>query len=126
LRNLIRWSIDFYASRYRARVLRQKERERATEPPTRKLDRLRATLEEHESSIPTPAYRALKRDVDDYSKAAAAEEDYRESSAALLAPLATAGMGALALSGHSLVAALSCHSIGIRISILTFSTFLEM
>ena len=98
LRNFVRWALDFYVSRYRARTLRQSEKGRSREPPSKKLHRLRQVLEEHAPSMPAKSHIAIKREVDDYLRAASAEEQYRESAAALLAPLATAGMSAVAFT----------------------------
>ena len=98
LRNLVRWSLDFYVSRYRARMLRQADRDQPKESPVKKLDRLKQILEEHASKMPEESHTAIKRGVDDYLLVAKADDRYRESTAALLAPLATAGMSALALT----------------------------
>ena len=98
LRNLVRWSLDFYVSRYRARTLRQAERGRSKEPAAKKLHRLMQVLKEHASAMPDESHTAIKREVDDYLKATRADDRYRESAAALLAPLATAGMNALAMT----------------------------
>lgn len=98
LRRLVRWSIDFYASRYRLRSLRSAERERDRATRSQKLARLREVLEEHKQVIPAASYTAIKHEITGYLKAAKADDTYRERSAALLAPLATAGMSALAMT----------------------------
>ena len=98
LRNLVRWSLDYYASRYRARSLRQLDRLRPTEPSATKLHRLQKVIEEHADSMTKEGYVAISNEVVDYVKSVAAESSYHEGAAALLAPLATAGMGALAIT----------------------------
>ena len=98
LRNLVRWSLDYYASRYRARSLRQLEQLRPTEPSTAKLHRLQRVVDEHSDSMARASYAAISTEVADYARAVAAESSYQEGAAALLGPLATAGMGALAIT----------------------------
>lgn len=98
LRQLVRWSLDYYASRYRARSLRQLERLRPTEPPTSKLHRLQLVIEEHAGSMSPESYATITTEVKDYVGSVDAEAAYQQATAALLAPLATAGMGALAIT----------------------------
>lgn len=98
LRNLVRWSLDYYASRYRARSLRQLELVRPTEPSAAKLHRLQKVVNEHADSMARDSYEAISTEVADYVRAVGAESSYQEGAAALLGPLATAGMGALAIT----------------------------
>ena len=98
LRNLVRWSLDYYASRYRVRTLRQMERLRPTEALPAKLHRLQIVIEEHANSMPSESYSAIKKEINDYVRAVSTDKTYQESAVALLAPLATAGMGALAIT----------------------------
>ena len=98
LRQLVRWSLDYYASRYRVRSLRQLERLRPTEAATSKLHRLQLVIEEHADSMSPEGYAAITKEVKDYVGAVDAEAAYQQGTAALLAPLATAGMGALAIT----------------------------
>ena len=98
LRDLVRFSLDLYAYRYRQLSLRAAEREMPKEPPSRTIDRSLATIERNRDDIPTTVYREVREDVLGAKKAAAAAERTFEERIAALAPLATAGMTALALN----------------------------
>lgn len=98
LRDLVRFSLDFYANRYRLLDLENAEKRRAKELPSKKYDRAIKILERNKSDIPKPAFLEIRREVADALKASKAEERARDSRAVLLAPLAAAGMTALALN----------------------------
>lgn len=97
LRDLVRFSLDFYANRYRLLVLQTVEKNREKEPPSRKYDRAMEVLERNKDEIPAPVFREIKKEISDARKASVVEEDAIDRRAALLAPLAAAGMAALAL-----------------------------
>jgi signal transduction histidine kinase len=98
LRNLVRFSLDFYANRYRAREARSAEEKRSIEPATVKQERALKVLDRHSDAIPTAVFREVKHEVAEALKATKSEERVLDRRAALLAPLATAGMVALALN----------------------------
>ena len=98
LRNLVRFSLDFYANRFRLLSLQAIEKKRAKEPPSRIFDRAIAVLDRSQAEIPRPVYQEVRREVVTARKAAALEEQHLDRRAVLLAPLATAGMTALALN----------------------------
>jgi signal transduction histidine kinase len=98
LRDLVRYSVDYYANRYRALKLEASERGRPDEPPSTKLRRAVVLLEENRTRMSPAVYRVLNRELSDAAKARKAEEDVADQRAALLAPLASAGMTALALN----------------------------
>ena len=98
LRDLVRFSLDFYANRYRVLSLRAAEEKRAREPTSRKFDRVLEALNRGKAEMPAAVYQEARREVADARKASAAEEEALDRRAVLLAPLATAGMTALALS----------------------------
>src|SRR5713101_3664305 len=98
LRDFVRSSLDFYANRFRLLSLEAAERSRGTEPPSKKLSRALAVLEESRTEIPAPVFRVVKRELADAVKAREAEDAAIDQRAALLAPLASAGMAALALN----------------------------
>lgn len=98
LRDLVRFSLDFYANRHRLRALQAVEREREKEPASRKYDRVVQVLDRNKSDIPASVFREIKREVVDARKASLLEEIALDRRAALLAPLATAGIAALALN----------------------------
>jgi signal transduction histidine kinase len=98
LRNLVRFSLDFYANRFRMLAFDSDEEDRAREPPSRKFSRVLDVLKANERSIPAEVLREVRREVVDAQKATATEERALDQRAALLAPLAAAGMAALALN----------------------------
>ena len=98
LRDIVRFSLDWYANRYRALSLQLVEKARHTEPSSRKFDRALDALERGKAHIPVAVYQEIKREVKDAHKGSIAEEETLDRRAVLLAPLATAGMAALALS----------------------------
>lgn len=98
LRDLVRFSLDFYANRFRLLSLEAKEKKRSAEPPSKKFLRAIDVLENNKREMPTPVYSAIRRELADAVKAREAEEDVADQRAALLAPLASAGMMALALN----------------------------
>lgn len=98
LRDLVRFSLDFYANRYRLLAVQAVDKRREQEPASRKFDRAIEVLERNKSDMPALVYRDVKREVADARKASVVEEDALDRRAALLAPLASAGMAALALN----------------------------
>ena len=98
LRDLVRFSLDFYANRFRLLAARSSETERSKEPASRTYDRAVQTLERNKDDIPKAVYSEVRRDVKAARKAATTEEQALDRRAVLLAPLATAGITALALN----------------------------
>ncbi len=98
LRDLVRFSLDFYANRFKLLSLQASERRRAKEPPSRIFSRAIAAIDRNEAEIPRPAFQEIRREVVAATKAAEREEGHLDQRAVLLAPLATAGMTALALN----------------------------
>lgn len=98
LQALVRYSLDLYANRYRARLLKVRESERDTEPTSRKYSRIRTLLESQRASLSAGAYRELLNELADAERAAKSAEDLFDARTAILAPLASAGMTALGLT----------------------------
>ena len=98
LRDLVRFSLDFYANRFRLLADRSIETERAKEPASRTFDRAIETLERNKTEIPKPVYSEVRHQVTAARNAAVTEEKALDQRAVLLAPLATAGITALALN----------------------------
>lgn len=96
--DLVRYSLDLYANRYRARELRRTELERSKEPASAKQHRALAVLDKHRPALPVVVYREVKREVKDALDASIKEEALQDRRAALLAPLAAAGMATLAFN----------------------------
>jgi signal transduction histidine kinase len=98
LRDLVRYSLDFYANRFRLVSLDAAEKKRDSEPPSKKFDRAVEILKENKREIPSRVFSALRRELSDAVRTRATEEEVADQRAALLAPLASAGMMALALN----------------------------
>lgn len=98
LQAFIRYSLDLYANRYRARLIRSRESARGTEPAQRKYSRLREVLHENRDVIPSAVHGALEAEAKDAERAAAASDDLADARIVALAPLAAAGMTALGMT----------------------------
>lgn len=101
LRRVVRWSIDYYATRYQLRQDLEVSKLRPDEAPEEKLDRLWETIHEIKPAIPEELHGKLVEEVDDYYDALERENVYSERQTALLAPLAAAGLAALAFEHES-------------------------
>jgi len=98
LKALVRVAIDFYANRYRVLADQAVQQKRSKEPPIRTFEKALATLDRNKVDMPNEAYRDVRRDVMSVRKAIETEHAALDSRAVILAPLATAGMAALALN----------------------------
>ncbi len=98
LRDLVRFGLDFYANRYRAVSDDVAQKQRGKERPSRVLDNALLTLDSYKTEIPKVAYQDVRRDVVAVRTAVEKESKAIDSRATLLAPLATAGMAALAMN----------------------------
>ena len=101
LKRVVRWSIDYYATRYQLRQEREIRQLRPVEPPESKLDRLWETIQDIRPAVPKPLHTRLVEEIDDYYGALQSENKYAERQTALLAPLAAAGLAALAFEHES-------------------------
>ncbi len=98
LRDVVRASIDFYANRYRLLYHQSLEQLGAEELPSHSYDAAVDVVEAHKEDMPEKAFNAVTDRLRAARTAARADERVRESQAVLLAPLATTGVTALALS----------------------------
>ena len=98
LRNAVRWSLDYYATRQR---LREQERAQVVRPsrsPADVVSSVRSLVQEARQSHPEDeTLTALDDECRRLSKTIAKEREADEATQALLAPLASVGMAALAL-----------------------------
>ena len=102
LREAVRWSLDYYATRQRLREQRKAEIAPQKELATEKLDKVRSLLVEARESHPQDdTIAALAEELDGLSSAIGSERDADERVRMLLGPLASAGMAALALEHES-------------------------
>ena len=101
LKRVVRWSIDYYATRYQVRQDHEVSRLRPSEPSQPKLERLRQTIDEVGSELPPVLHEKLVMEVDDYYESVQSESRYVGRQAALLAPLAAAGLASLGFEHES-------------------------
>jgi len=98
LRHVIRWSIDFYATKARIRRLREAQGAEGSGPALREsVSRLKTALLENRSRIPKKVYQVLETEVESVEHAQARRERAARSEQMLLGALATAGMAAIAI-----------------------------
>ena len=101
LKRVVRWSIDYYATRYQLRQEREVSRLRPTESAKPKLDRLRETIAQVEEELPPALHKKLVHEIDDYYETVERHNRYTDRQMALLAPLAAAGLASLAFEHES-------------------------
>ena len=97
LRDLVRFGIDFYANRYRALADGLLQEQRSKQPPSVVLSGALKTIEEVKASLPNEVYSEVRRELIAVNRAVKTESEALDSRAAILGPLATAGMAALAM-----------------------------
>ena len=105
LRRLVRWAIDYYAMQQTRRKLAEA---RPAEPIRSKVEKLEKVLDRFEAEMPPPVFMELKTRVREAAEASQTEAEAVAQQIGLLAPLATAGMCALAYE----------HEVGKQFSIL--------
>jgi signal transduction histidine kinase len=96
LRDMVRYAIDYYATREALRVFKQKESEKETEPLRKKFENVDDALENFKDEMPKSVYTELRESVAEALKAADSEAEVAMHQVALLGPLATAGISSLA------------------------------
>lgn len=102
LRDAVRWSLDYYATRQRLREEQNLDLQRPSEPSTEKVSRLRELVDDVRRAYPNDENLVeLEREFDTLSTTIVQERDADDAARALLGPLASAGMAALALEHES-------------------------
>jgi len=98
LRNAVRQSLDFYATRQRAREAKKDLFERAIEPPIASLHRIERLVQQVADRFPFDEYAAnLKHEFRSFDAGIEQQQRADDAARALLGPLAAAGMAALAM-----------------------------
>ncbi len=97
LRDGVRRSIDYYATRSMLRRIQSAHANRPSEQPSERISRMSSVLSTYEGAVQPEIYISLKQEIDDFVAASRREAEYVESIQQLLGPLASAGMAALAL-----------------------------
>lgn len=102
LRDAVRWSLDYYASRQRLREEQNLSLQRPSEPSTDKVSRIRTLVAEARRSYPKDdVLIELETEFDGLSETIDQERAADDAAKTLLGPLASAGMAALALEHES-------------------------
>lgn len=98
LRDAVRWSLDYYATRQRLREEESAQLVRPRQSPTDVMGRVRSLVDEARHDHPDDeTITALDEECKRLSKTIAKDHEAEEATKALLAPLASVGMAALAL-----------------------------
>ena len=98
LRDLVRYSLDFYANRYRVRVLNSAEKRIGTVTPKTAFDQAIDILDRYREELSDYVFNEVRGHVLSARRASVAQAEAVDSRAVLLAPLASAGMAALAMN----------------------------
>ena len=102
LRDAVRWSLDFYATRERLREEGMLDIKRPEEPSTDKVGRIRElVVQVRQDHLEDDNVVALEREIADLSATIDGERRADDAARTLLGPLASAGMAALALEHES-------------------------
>lgn len=96
LRDIVRYSLDFYAMQEAKRAIADLETRRDVEPAHEKLQRIRELIESQSENLSAPAYRELRATVTEVLELDQIETESVGRQAGLLGSLATAGITALA------------------------------
>lgn len=96
LRDVVRYAIDFYAMQEARRSFEAAESQKDAEPVSRKLERVEEVLETFSSRIDKPVFKEIKQHLREAIRASETEAELTIRQVALLGPLATAGITALA------------------------------
>ena len=102
LRDSVRWSLDYYATRQRLREQERSQHVRPHRPPGDVAGRVRSLVQEARHAHPDDeTLSVLEKECKQLSAAISKERQADEATQALLAPLASVGMAALALEHES-------------------------
>ncbi len=94
---MVRWALDFYANREKARAVERTLREQPVEEPTsRRVERVEEVLDRHRNAIPEETFESISEELGAAIEASKEEEARTEARLGLLGALATAGIAALA------------------------------
>lgn len=96
LKDAVRYALDLYAMHEAKRAFEETEAVREVEPLTRKLERVDEILEGVAAKIDKSVFQEVRRNIREAIKTSESEAEATLSQLALLGPLATAGITALA------------------------------
>jgi signal transduction histidine kinase len=98
LQAFVRYGIDLYANRYRARIIGAGERLAGAEPPQASFRKVKEALEEFQDQLPQGDYNRVYQLLTTAETTAAAVDRLAHDRAVALAPFAAAGLTALGLT----------------------------
>ena len=98
LRDFVRYSLDFYANQYRLRLLDSAEKRKRRVAPRIELAQAIDILDRNREQIPDLVFKEVKSHLITARNVGVAQAEVADSRAVLLAPLASAGMAAVALN----------------------------
>lgn len=119
LRIAVRRSLDFYAVSSMRRRLEEAKRKRPKQTAQEGLDRVEKALANHQANMSPAVYDELRSEVSVFVDSTRKEQEYRDTLASLLGPLATAGMAALALNHETKRELVVLENIAARVARLT-------
>ena len=93
---MVRYAFDLYAYEEARRRYGDALQKAPTESPFMKFEHVEQVLEHYESEIPRPVYQSLRQRVREATEAATVNQKVIFNQMSLMAPLATAGISALA------------------------------
>jgi signal transduction histidine kinase len=96
LKEIVRWALDFYAMEQTRRKLAEALAKKPTEDTSEKVARVEEVLDRFEATMPHEVFQDLRSGVREALESAQTETEIVIQQIALLAPLATAGMCAVA------------------------------
>jgi len=96
LHDVVRWALDFYATQEATRQFAEAEANRSDEPVRVKFLKVGEVLNRYREELPRTVFNELEREVQQAVRASETEAEAIARRVALLGPLATAGMAALA------------------------------
>lgn len=93
---IVRYAIDLYANETARRKIEAKKRDSSPEPTSQTLERIEQALEQYEPDIPRNVYRKVYDEIQNVTTTVKTNQEMVLEQMGLLAPLATAGISALA------------------------------
>ena len=101
LRYVVRYALDLYAYHAAKKAMQEKSKQNQTERPSELLRQIEDVIARHQANLPREAKRDLQKVLRDVKKSARQAErvadERTQRNLAILAPLATAGISALAI-----------------------------
>lgn len=94
LRDIVRWTLDFYATREKLRRIEEEELFKEVERP--KIHRIEEVLEKYHNDIPQDTFVQLHKDIEEVAQEIETEAEVTAKQVGLMGSLATAGISALA------------------------------